>query len=165
MIASRVPGAVVLDLFAGTGALGLEALSRGASQAVFVDQDPGAVRLIGTNVKLCGVEDRARVILSPVEAAVTKLAAAGSRFDIVFLDPPYRQERMEGVLERLSRVRQKDALIVAEHHVKNILPDRWRGWLKTRERRYGETKVTFFQWEADLSCAASSTDEHLVEDI
>ena len=165
MIASRVPGAAVLDLFAGTGALGLEALSRGASQAVFVDQDAAAVRLIRANVMLCGVEDRARVILSPMEAAVTRLAAGGSRFDLVFLDPPYGLTHVERALEHLAGVIQKDALVVAEHHAKDTLPDRWKGWLKTRERRYGDTMISLFEWEADLSCGGSSCDNHLVEDI
>jgi 16S rRNA (guanine966-N2)-methyltransferase len=148
VIAPHVAGAHVLDLFAGTGALGLEALSRGAAQAVFVDHDTEAIRLIAENIRLCGVEDRVRVLQRPILPSLDTLAKERpdpERFDLVFLDPPYGQEQVPVVLERLTELQlvAARALAVAEHHRLDSIPEACRGWQKTKERRYGDTVVSF----------------------
>ncbi len=86
-----LPGAAVLDLCAGTGAAGIEALSRGAARAVLVERDPGAVRVIAENLRRTGLAASARVIRRDAVAAVRELAAAGEAFDIAFVDPPYAE--------------------------------------------------------------------------
>ena len=91
-----IEGRRVLDLFAGTGQLGVEALSRGAAEAVFVEQRRDAARLVTENLKLTGLADRARVVNGD---ALSYLAGAGERFDIVFIDPPYA-DRLWGDTER-----------------------------------------------------------------
>lgn len=144
MIASDVPGARVLDLFAGTGAMGLEALSRGAALAVFVDQSAEAVRLIRENAALCGVRDSARVFQEGITTAVRRLASLGERFDLVFADPPYGKGLIEKTLDILGAVAAPDALLVAEQHVKDSLPQIPGGWNKYRERRYGDTLIQLF---------------------
>jgi 16S rRNA (guanine966-N2)-methyltransferase len=135
----------VLDLFAGTGALGLEALSRGASQAVFVDQSPEAVRLIRSNVEMLGVQDRVQIIHGPVDQVVRRLAAQGETFHIIFMDPPYGKDHLEKTLSHLHPVAHPEALVLAERHVKDTSPAQCGEWRKTQERRYGDTVISFYE--------------------
>jgi len=94
VLAERVAGARVLDLFAGTGAVGLEALSRGAARAVFVERHPAAARLVEANLARLGVgADEARVLVRPARAAVEELSRRGERFDLVWADPPFEDWR------------------------------------------------------------------------
>jgi 16S rRNA (guanine(966)-N(2))-methyltransferase RsmD len=144
IIASRVPGASVLDLFAGTGALGLEALSRGAARAVFVDRSPEAIRLIRANVELCRARDRARIVQGAVSPVVQRLVSQEETFHLIFMDPPYGKGYIEETLLQLDKVEYAQALIVAEHHIKDLLPQRMGEWLRTQERRYGDTAISFF---------------------
>lgn len=148
IIAAEVPGAEVLDLFAGTGALGLEALSRGASSAVFVDQTRQAVRIIAANARICGVEDRIRIIHGSVLQSVRRLAAEGCRFSLIFMDPPYGKGFIESTLGILHEVADDEALLVAEHHLKDHLPSTWETWVKTQVHRYGTTVVSIFLKES-----------------
>lgn len=150
IIADRLPGARVLDLFAGTGALGLEALSRGAAQAVFVDENREAVRLMRQNIALCGAQERARVIQGSVHRAMRVLAAELSGrdvFDLVFMDPPYGKGQVEGALLRVADIVKPTALVIVEHSSKDALPTELERWQKTAERKYGDTKVSIFQRE------------------
>jgi 16S rRNA (guanine(966)-N(2))-methyltransferase RsmD len=149
VIALHVVGSHVLDLFAGTGALGLEALSRGAALAVFVDHDAEAVRLIGENIRLCGAHERARVLRRPILQALGTLAKERPDpgwFDLVFLDPPYGQDQVPAVLERLTELKlvATSALAVAEHHRLDAIPAACGSWQRIKERRYGDTVVSFF---------------------
>lgn len=144
IIAAEVPGATVLDLFAGTGALGLEAISRGADRAVFVDRDATALRLLHTNISLCGAEGRARVIHSSAEHALSKLEAERIVFELIFMDPPYGKGDLEKLLPQLHKVARNFATAVAEHHVKEILPPACGPWLRIKERVYGDTAVSFY---------------------
>jgi len=150
IIASHVPDARVLDLFAGTGAFGLEALSRGASRAVFVDQSQEAVRIVRENIAICGVQDRAQVILAPVRKALSRLAEAGGIFDLIFMDPPYGKGHLEKTLPHLGDVAHSDALVIGEHHAKDVLAPLPEGWVKTEERRYGDTRISFFVKDVPL---------------
>jgi len=147
IIASRLCDAHVLDLFAGTGALGLEALSRGAARAVFVDQSPEAVRLIRANIELCGAGDRAEVIHASVKQAIRRLGLKGDAFHLIFMDPPYGQGFLEENLPLLGGVARCGVLVVAEHDKKDVLSDRLEQWLKIEERRYGDTSISFFERE------------------
>jgi 16S rRNA (guanine966-N2)-methyltransferase len=144
IIGPTIVGAEVLDLFAGTGALGLEALSRGASRAVFVDQSLHAVRLIRSNIERCSVQDRVRVIQGSVNQAIRRLAGEGEVFDLIFMDPPYGQDAIRKTLLNLDHVARSGALVVAEHSVKDPLPLQLQDWLKNQERKYGDTAVSFY---------------------
>ncbi len=145
IIASDVPQAHVLDLFAGTGAMGLEALSRGAESAVFVDQGAEAVGLVRANIEVCGVRDRARILATSVTHAIRKLAGEGGAFEVIFMDPPYGKGFLEKTLSELHRVAYPSTLVVAEHHVRDVSPAQWEGWVKARERRYGDTAISFYE--------------------
>lgn len=153
VIAACIAEAGVLDLFAGTGALGLEALSRGAARATFVDNHIEAIRLIEQNIRLCGVKDRTVVMRRAILPSLAILAAQPTNvagFHLVFLDPPYGQDQVPTVLERLTALRlvSPTAVAVAEHHRNDAIPDRCGSWHKTKERRYGDTLISYFSCES-----------------
>lgn len=142
-------GARVLDAFAGSGALGLEALSRGASQAVFCDKDAGAVRVVQSNVKACGLgADRAQVVSGDVLALASRLKRFGP-FDLVFLDPPYACEPADimGMIRQLDRegALASDTLLVYEHGISSndcaLQAAENVGFLVRKRKKFGETIV------------------------
>lgn len=145
ILGPRVPNAMVLDLFAGTGALGLEALSRGAARAVFVDQSPGAIRLIRSNIDLCGAEGRSRIMRAHVAKALRQLAHEGLVFSLILLDPPYGKEHVEAILPDLHRIADAATLVVAEHHARDLLPSTCAKWVRVQERVYGDTAISFYE--------------------
>ena len=111
----EVPGAQVLDLFAGSGALALEALSRGAGSAVLVDSQRAAQEAEARNVQALGFGDRARLLRMDWRRAVQLLTAEGARFDLVFLDPPYALHDLTEVTGALLPLLAEDALVCVEH--------------------------------------------------
>ena len=139
----RVRGAHVLDLFAGSGALGLEALSRGAAEAVFADSGRPAQAAVLRNIEALGFAQRTLLLRCDWRAALRRLAAQGRRFDLMFLDPPYRMPGADAVLEALWDVAAEDALAVFEHDRR--LPPAPGGWTARDVRGYGDTALTFFQ--------------------
>ena len=135
----------MLDLFAGTGAMGLEALSRGALFCFFVDKSAEAVSLVRENVQLCAAQDRSRIIQGPVASAIRRLGSENELFDLIFMDPPYGKGYIEKTLEIVGPVARNDALVVAERHIKDkppMLPV--LVWQKNRERRYGDTLISVY---------------------
>ncbi len=147
MLGARVQGARVLDLFAGAGSLGLEALSRGAAWVVFVERDPRVVRVLRSNVAQSGLEDRAEVWPKDVFRAIPELARRGDRFEVVLLDPPYGLGLVGRTLEALaaSGVLAPEAVVVAESGARQREPVP-EGFEVTRDRRYGDTRVRVLIW-------------------
>ena len=147
-LGAAVPGARVLDLYAGSGALGIEALSRGAAGAVFVDSDRQAVGAIHANLALTGTEDRASVVRSPVSGFLAAGRAAGRQdlFDLVFLDPPYAQGPPVKDLEALVAGGFLDAgaWVVLETRGPD-LPAPVEGLEVVSRRRYGDTTLVFLR--------------------
>jgi 16S rRNA (guanine966-N2)-methyltransferase len=143
----RLPEARVLDLFAGAGGVGLEALSRGAAHATFVERDARAVAALRANIDALGVAARTRVERGDVRVVLERLAREGARFDVVFLDPPYEDETVTATLERLgdTALAEPDAVVIAQHLTKRA-PAEVVGRLRAyRTRRFGETTLTFFR--------------------
>jgi 16S rRNA (guanine966-N2)-methyltransferase len=140
------PEGQVLDLYAGTGALGLEALSRGASAAVFVEREHAPLAALRRNIKELGLEDRATVLGADVCTGLRRLAATGARFSWVFLDPPYVKET-EGVLAELSGsdLLTPCAVVVLEHDRRNRPPEHVGALFLTDRRQYGDTELSFFR--------------------
>jgi 16S rRNA (guanine966-N2)-methyltransferase len=128
-----VDDATVLDLFAGSGALGIEALSRGAASATFVDRDRAAIAAIRTNLTTCGLEDRAEVVQAPAERVLADAAATGRRWDLALLDPPYEHADWEPLLDGLPA----GTAVVESDRVVQLPP----GWVELRSKRYGSTVV------------------------
>ena len=140
----RVIGTRVLDLFSGSGALSLEALSRGAEAAVLVDRDREANRCEKDNVATLGFQDRARILLMDWQQAVSRLTEEGAKFDLVMLDPPYAMRDLTGVMEALRPLLAEDALLVIEHEA-SAFPVTAQGFDMTDSRKYGYVGVSFFR--------------------
>lgn len=137
-----IEGAAVLDLYAGSGALGLEAVSRGAASVTFVESERRAAALIGANVRALGVE-QARIVPSTVAAFLAR--AAGTAYDLVLLDPPYPlgEDDLAHVLSLLSDVLAEDAVVVVERSSRSPEP-RWPdGLVRDGHRIYGETVIWY----------------------
>ncbi len=139
----RVPSARVLDLFAGSGALALEALSRGAESAVLVDHDRAAIRCIQENVEALHFADDAMVIQSDWKTAVSQLRGQGKQFDLIFLDPPYAMEDLSDVTSSLIPLLAENGLVVIEHRAQHE-PLVAAGYVRTDSRRWGIAGVTFY---------------------
>lgn len=133
----------VLDLFSGSGALSLEALSRGADFAVMVDHDLAAHQCEKGNVSRLGFADRARIMRCDWQQAVRTLAAEGERFDLVFLDPPYAIRDLSPVMEALKPLLAEDALVIVEHEAR-VMPATAQGYEMTDTRKYGYCGVSMF---------------------
>lgn len=149
IIKDRLEGAVCLDGFAGTGSIGLEALSRGAGRCVFVDESYPAIKVIRANVAKCQAEERAVVLHREFNRAVIDLAKQGVRFDLVFLDPPYRllEERNPLRVLRKRGVLRPGGLIVLRHHYK-IAP-KLGDFRLDRRVKSGDDVLAMFTAEAE----------------
>jgi 16S rRNA (guanine(966)-N(2))-methyltransferase RsmD len=149
MIAARVEGAAVLDLFSGTGGLGLEALSRGASFCRFCDNSPESLAFLRKNVLCCGFGDRCEIVRGDYTRA---LAGRDRAWDIIFLDPPYRAGCYTDCLERIASdgCLAEDGLVVAEHDARFSFQEYTPDFEKIREKKYGATGVTIFQLNGKL---------------
>jgi 16S rRNA (guanine966-N2)-methyltransferase len=137
----------VLDLFAGTGALSLEALSRGARNAVLVEDQGAALEVLRRNLAALGLENKVRVLPIPVQRALKKLAGQGEQFTLVFLDPPYERGLALKTLAALqsSGLLPPEAWIIAEHSQRETLPVQVGKLTLSQCRRYGDTQVAFYQ--------------------
>ena len=140
----ELPGAVVLDLFGGTGQLGIEALSRGAKSAVFVDAREDACKLIRENLKRTKLERDGTVIRSDY---LEYLSRCREKFDIIFLDPPYAEVFLENALNRITEIDilQSDGIIVTERPLGKELPWEFAGYDRSRDYKYGKTLLTIYR--------------------
>lgn len=144
-----IEGRRVLDLFAGTGQLGIECLSRGAASAVFVDRRPDAVKLIKENLKVCDLTDRARVVAGD---SMEFLKATREKYDLVFLDPPYQAGLLEGAIAHIARhdLLNAHGIMVAEHPVDAALPTLSAPYRMGRTYRYGKIAVTLYHRDGEV---------------
>lgn len=145
ILGDKLKGVAVLDGFAGTGAIGLEALSRGARAAVFVDQFYPAVKTIKDNLAKCEAEDRGRVIHQEFNRAVIRLAKEEARFDLIFLDPPYKllEERNPLKVVKKRGILNPKGMIILRHFRKTE-PD-LRFFKLIRAKTIGDDTLSFFQ--------------------
>ena len=147
-LAAHVPDARVLDPYSGSGAYGLEAVSRGATDAVLVDRDQEAVTLGRANAKAAGLEDRVRVRKAPVARYVEREARSDGPFDLVFVDPPY-EDAVHEVLERLPDVLDPEGLVVLEQRFRDAAAPSAPGLVVEADRRYGDTRVLIYRRGTD----------------
>lgn len=147
IIQFEIEGRTVLDLFAGTGQLGIEALSRGAAFCDFVDSAPAALKVVQRNVKICGFEDRAACHGKDFNAFLT---GRRERYGLIFLDPPYASGNLERGLERITTIDivVENGIIVCESPADQDLPDLPAPYEKGREYRYGKIKFTLYRRRA-----------------
>jgi len=141
ILGQEIEGSVFVDAYAGTGAVGIEALSRGARHAIFIEKDRAAVNLIKSNLAALGTESRARVIRGPAA-----LCLGGLDADIVFIDPPYPKDReYEAALEALEG--KPPRLVIVQHATRFALADEYGPLHRTRIARYGDNALSFFTAE------------------
>lgn len=147
ILASSIIDCNFLDLFAGTGNVGIEALSRGARKAVFVEKDHRAAGSILQNVKTTGFADSSRLIIKDVYRALTQLRQEEETFDIVFLDPPYGMGFEVPVISSLLELKilSPGGLVIAESSKRDTLPSRIAEVSIIKQERYGDTMISFYQ--------------------
>jgi 16S rRNA (guanine966-N2)-methyltransferase len=148
ILSDRIPAAVVLDLFAGSGALGIEALSRGANMATFIDMAPAAVSLLKKNLRSCCLESRARIISWNIERNLNCLQSHDRAYNLIFLDPPYHKGMLLPALAHLkkSKALTPGACLVLEHGDVAELPLPIADFELLDQRRYGKTLVSFLSY-------------------
>lgn len=148
MLGNAVDDRAVLDLFAGTGALGIEALSRGASSAVFVERRGAACQAIRANLAHTHLESEARVLCMPVERSLSALDEA---FGLILLDPPYAYAGLEAIMSTLggARVIGDDTIVVFEHSPRFAVRDRYDRLVLRRQKVYGDTAVSIFDADGE----------------
>ncbi|MEW5804762.1 MAG: 16S rRNA (guanine(966)-N(2))-methyltransferase RsmD [bacterium] len=148
ILGQRVQDARFLDLFAGTGSIGIEALSRGAKNATFVEYNASNANLIRTNVQVCGFGNF-EIITCDVLRAIGSLQNRGRKFDIIFIDPPYRSNLNLKTLEALDEtdILEEEHVIIAEQSVKDSLPERIGRLSSYRVARFGDTLLSFYRKE------------------
>lgn len=147
ILGERTFEASFLDLFAGTGAVGIEALSRGAQLAFFVELDRGNAALIRQNLELTGFADRGEIYNLDAVRALDILGKKGAKFDLIFLGAPYGSPALEAALVKLpeSGLLTAGGVVIAEHRKQSNLPAEYGNLKLAREARYGETVLSFFR--------------------
>ncbi|WP_127531846.1 16S rRNA (guanine(966)-N(2))-methyltransferase RsmD [Paenibacillus kobensis] len=160
MIGPYFDGGLVLDLFAGTGGLGIEALSRGADKAIFVDKEKQSVDVVRHNTAAAGVSGRSEIYRNDAERAVKALAKREESFRLVFLDPPYRMTNMDELLGELAAngLLEQEATIVVEHDAAHVYPEQFGGFEQRRSVKYGDTAVTIYTFRQLTTEPASGED-------
>ena len=146
MLAGEIEGKRVLDLFAGTGSFGLEALSRGAESVIFVDSSFKACRLLKENVKLLQQEDKASVMCRKVNDTLGDFSKAGKKFNLIFLDPPFPAKICQKTLDKLveQNLLNHQALIVIHHYQKEEVNSSFPNLELVRKRKFGDNLVSIF---------------------
>lgn len=139
-----IPGSAVLDLFGGSGQLGIEALSRGAKSAVFVDAGEPACRLIRENLKKTKLEQQAKVVRSDY---LDYLKRSREQFDIILLDPPYAEVFLENALKQITEIDilRQGGIIVTERPLGKELPWEFSGYERSKDYKYGNTLLTIYR--------------------
>ena len=141
ILAPRIDGARVLDAYAGTGAVGIEALSRGASHVTFVEQDRRAVALIEANLRALGVTNRYAIIRAGFAGAVRQLSQG---FQVIFLDPPYGAAQLSEAVTAAARLVAGDTLLIVEHATRDAPPE-MPSLVRTRDLKQGDSALAFYE--------------------
>ena len=142
-------GGTVLDLYAGSGNLGLEAISRGCDQAVFIDRSSQAIKIIKSNIKKLRLEDRTFILKSDAFSALNLLHKKNYQFDLIFLDPPFNKQPFSKLMPLILEYNllKDDGLVICETLKETVLEVQYEQLIKKREYHYGSTKVTIYHKE------------------
>lgn len=139
----------VLDLFAGTGSLGIECLSRGANKCVFVDVSKESISIVKSNIKKARVENESVVLNLDFKDSINKLKIQNNKFDVIFMDPPYYKNMFIDALEKIDEASllKADGIIIIEHDTKDKFPEKIKNFIQTKSKKYGNTTLTFYTLE------------------
>ncbi len=148
ILADRVSGVNVLDLFAGTGALGIEALSRGADHACFIDNNRQAILAVLKNINMIHLEEKAIILKWDAVDNLNCLVPGKTNFKLVFMDPPYGKNMVRPALKNLDRsgCLEKNAVIVIEHTSRERLDEKMDSFIQSDRRKYGKTLISFYNY-------------------
>ncbi|MCM3568786.1 16S rRNA (guanine(966)-N(2))-methyltransferase RsmD [Neobacillus mesonae] len=146
MIGPYFEGGIGLDLFAGSGGLGIEALSRGLNKVIFTDREAKAVQTIYDNIKACNFEEQAEVYRNDADRALKALMKREIRFDYIFLDPPYKKQQLTALMERMDihNIINENGLVVCEHSFDVKLPHTVGKLVQIKHEQYGIIAVTIY---------------------
>ncbi len=147
ILSQKIDNSMVLDLFAGTGALGIESLSRGAAKSVFVDKSKEAMKIINKNIELLKIKDKAEVFLHDACAISNLKIVFDQKFDLIFMDPPYDKGFIVKAFENagLLSMMKSNSIIIAEHSIRDNNIEKVAGLDLFDRRTYGETLISFFR--------------------
>ena len=142
-----------LDLCAGTGSIGIEAISRGATHVTFLEQNAKCAKLIEQNLQACGLKaatPQVQLIQKDVNKGIDRLHKQAETYELIYLDPPYSAQLYTKCISQISQtcVLQSNGLMLVQHHKDTELPDRVGGLTKHRQKQYGDTCVTFYQHQS-----------------
>lgn len=149
IIRLKVPESMFLDLFAGTGSVGIEALSRGAKSCVFIEKDHHTAKIIKENLFLTGFADRGQILIGSVFELLKNL---GQKYDIIFMGPPYKMEAVGNTITLIENYQllSKEGIAVAQHHFKERASFEIGALHKVREEKYGDTRLSFYSFQEHL---------------
>jgi 16S rRNA (guanine966-N2)-methyltransferase len=153
MIGPYFDGGLGLDLFAGTGGLGIEALSRGIDRVIFIDMEKTSIQVVEENLSALGFKEQAEVYRNEAQRALKVLAKRGLKFDLIFLDPPYRMKNADEILLQMQQMEmlQDQAVVLVEHESGYAYVDEI-GHFQVRKRSiYGETAITIYRYSDNIS--------------
>jgi 16S rRNA (guanine966-N2)-methyltransferase len=155
ILGEKTSGARFLDLCAGTGAIGIEALSRGARSATFIERDRASLHVLRANLAACGMTECATVVSSTVEAFLRRVPRTDAAYDIIFADPPYHEKDSGPTLLRsVDRpgIMTRDSTVVLEHFSKATIPSEAGRLIRVRQYRYGDTTLSIFTVREQGEC-------------
>ena len=141
IIQFAVEGSVFLDAFAGSGQMGIEALSRGAEKVVFVDNNRRSLKVTKDNIRLCGLEENAEVVSGD---SISFMTSTKERFDIVFLDPPYKTGLLQKALEKAVGIVKEDGIIIGEYPKDDTVPEEIGDFCIRKTYKYGMINVSIY---------------------
>lgn len=143
MISNNIYGRVFADIFAGTGGIGIEALSRGAARCYFGDKSRESIALIKRNLQTCGIHSEGIVMPGSFERVIAKIE---EKVDVFYLDPPFSKDQLLPCINKIVEEDKlaEDGMIICEHDKHDELPDEAAGLIKTKEKKYGRIKVTVY---------------------
>ena len=146
MIGPYFDGGIGLDLFAGSGGLGLEALSRGLDKVIFIDRESKAIQVIQENIKTCKFEEQAEVYRNDADRALKALIKRDLCFDYIFLDPPYKKQQLVSLLEKMDKhdIVKKDGIVVCEHSFDVELPESMGRFSQIKHEKYGIIAISIY---------------------
>jgi RNA methyltransferase, rsmD family len=149
IIGDKVVDAKFLDLYSGTGNIAIEALSRGAKRAVMIEQDKEALRIIIDNIDTLGLTNVSRAYKNDVSRAIEILGRKNEKFDIIFLDPPYKENISISTIEKVfeNNILAEGGIIISEHSIYEKMPEKIGNFVKYDERNYNKKIVTFYCYE------------------
>lgn len=165
MIGPYFDGGIVLDLFAGSGGLGIEALSRGMAKGIFIDLEPKSIEVIRANIKATKLESKAEVYRNEAGRALKLLAKRSYQFDLVFLDPPYRMKNADELMLTMQEndMLSQDATIVVEHDAAHTYEETFGHFEQVRKSTYGDTAISIYYYSKGVDANNSNENSQEIQ--